>query len=98
MDLSKQRFLNLGIRLTCIIFYFIYVFYLCRSEYKIFLKFKSQIVLSDTSYRQRNLMKRNLQLEENMNKIIRNLNRYISSKYKLELKFVLALNLESVHL
>lgn len=73
--------------------YFIYV-----GQNKIFLKFKSQIVLSDTSYRQRNLMKRNLQLEENMNKIIRNLNRYISSKYKLELKFVLALNLESVHL
>lgn len=73
--------------------YFIYV-----GQNKIFLKFKSQIVLSDTSYRQRNLMKRNLQLEENMNKIIRNLNRYISSKYKLELEFVLALNLESVHL
>lgn len=73
--------------------YFIYV-----GQNKIFLKFKSQIVLSDTSYRQRNLMKRNLSLEENMDKIIRNLNRYISSKYKLELEFVLALNLESVHL
>lgn len=46
---QKQRFLNLGISMYNL------PFYLFTDQNRIFLKFKSQIALSDTSYRQRDL-------------------------------------------
>lgn len=46
-------------------------FYLFIGQNKIFLKFKSQITLSDTSSKRFKFKKKNLSLEENMNKIIR---------------------------
>lgn len=46
-------------------------FYLFIGQNKIFLKFKSQIKLSDTSSKRFKFKKKNLSLEKNMNKIIR---------------------------